>query len=147
LTTDRASPPVETIRQTLAQHDMICLFLDFDGTLLDLAETPDAIAVDGALPDLLARTSAALGGALQVNPHDTRGMALAIQVALTMPLTERIERHAANLAVLRRNDIHSWHERMIGALAATARTAPLAPPAETPVRAAARTRDEAAPVA
>lgn len=70
LTTDRASPPVdaslqvESIRQSLAQHDRICLFLDFDGTLLDLAETPDAIAVDRALPDLLARTSAALGGAL-----------------------------------------------------------------------------------
>lgn len=64
MTTDRASPPVEAIRQTLAQHDRICLFLDFDGTLLDLAETPTAIAVDGALPGLLARTSSALGGAL-----------------------------------------------------------------------------------
>jgi trehalose 6-phosphate phosphatase len=64
LTTDRASPPVEALRQTLAQHDRICLFLDFDGTLLDLAETPTAIAVDGALSELLARTSTALGGAL-----------------------------------------------------------------------------------
>jgi trehalose 6-phosphate phosphatase len=64
LTTDRASPRVEAIRQALAQHDTICLFLDFDGTLLDLAETPHAIAVDGALPGLLARTAAALDGAL-----------------------------------------------------------------------------------
>ena len=85
----------------------------------------------------LAGAARELGGALQVNPHDTRGMALAIQVALTMPLTERLERHAANLAVLKRNDIHAWHERMIGALAATARTEPRAPPAETLVRAAA----------
>jgi len=103
----------------------------------------------------LAGAARELGGALQVNPHDTRGMALAIQVALTMPLHERLERHAANLAVLKRNDIHAWHERMIGALAATARTEPLAPPAEMLVRAAAgsgaeppaRARDVATPVA
>jgi trehalose 6-phosphate synthase len=65
----------------------------------------------------LAGAARELGGALQVNPHDTRGMALAIQVALAMPLSERLERHAANLAVLRRNDIHAWHERMLAALA------------------------------
>lgn len=66
----------------------------------------------------LAGAARELSGALQVNPHDTRGVALAIQVALSMPLTERLERHAANLAVLRRNDIAAWHTRMISALAA-----------------------------
>jgi hypothetical protein len=71
----------------------------------------------------LAGAARELSGALQVNPHDTRGVALAIQVALSMPLTERLERHAANLAVLRRNDIAAWHTRMISALA-TAREAP-----------------------
>ncbi len=67
----------------------------------------------------LAGAARELSGALQVNPHDTRGMALAIQGALTMPLFERLERHATNLAVLRRNDIHAWHERMIRDLAAS----------------------------
>jgi trehalose 6-phosphate phosphatase len=55
--------PVETIAQAL-DPNRTCLFLDFDGTLLDFAETPNAIAVDGELPALLARTAAALDGAL-----------------------------------------------------------------------------------
>lgn len=61
--TASASRAIESIRQTL-EPGRTCLFLDFDGTLLDLAETPDAIAIDAGLPDLLARTSAALDGAL-----------------------------------------------------------------------------------
>ena len=50
---------------------------------------------------------------LLVNPYDTKGIARAIQRALTMPLTERRARHAASLAVLRENDIHRWHTRFI----------------------------------
>ncbi len=64
MTTDRAIALVESIRQALAPGDRICLFLYFDGTLLDLAETPNAIAVDGALPGLLTRVAATLDGAL-----------------------------------------------------------------------------------
>jgi trehalose 6-phosphate phosphatase len=64
LSTDRAGTALEAIRQMLAQGGRPCLFLDFDGTLLELAETPDAIRVDPALPDLLARVQQALGGAL-----------------------------------------------------------------------------------
>ena len=78
----------------------------------------------------LAGAARELSGALLVNPHDTRGMALAIQVALSMPLAERLERHAANLAVLRRNDIAAWHTRMIAALVATRAAAP--PPRAEP---------------
>lgn len=40
------------------------LFLDFDGTLVELAETPDAIRVGPHLPALLRRLSARLGGRL-----------------------------------------------------------------------------------
>ncbi|MCA1494425.1 trehalose-phosphatase [Ensifer sp. NBAIM29] len=40
------------------------LFLDIDGTLLDLAETPDAIAVPPSLPAHLEALSRKLGGAL-----------------------------------------------------------------------------------
>ncbi len=39
-------------------------FLDMDGTLVAIAETPDAIRVDAALLDLLARLHRASGGAL-----------------------------------------------------------------------------------
>jgi len=41
-----------------------CLFLDVDGTLLELADTPGGVAVDAALKPLLARLRAASGGAL-----------------------------------------------------------------------------------
>ncbi len=40
------------------------MFLDVDGTLLSLAEHPDAVVVPEGLPRLLARLKAALGGAL-----------------------------------------------------------------------------------
>jgi trehalose 6-phosphate synthase len=51
-----------------------------------------------------------------VNPYDTKGIARAIQRALTMPLAERRANHAALLATLQENDIHRWHTRFIGAL-------------------------------
>ena len=62
--TDDAGATLEPIRRMLARGERICLFLDFDGTLLDLAETPDAIRVDPSLVGLLARVQDALGGAL-----------------------------------------------------------------------------------
>ena len=39
-------------------------FLDVDGTLIDLAETPDAVHVDAALLELIARLARASGGAV-----------------------------------------------------------------------------------
>ena len=42
------------------------LFLDFDGTLVDIAERPDAIVIDPALPDILSRLQKRLGGAVAV---------------------------------------------------------------------------------
>lgn len=40
------------------------LFLDFDGTLTELAPSPDAISIDPRLQDILLSLEAALGGAL-----------------------------------------------------------------------------------
>lgn len=40
------------------------LFLDIDGTLVELAEHPDAVTVDESLPAVLDEVQAALGGAL-----------------------------------------------------------------------------------
>jgi trehalose 6-phosphate synthase len=56
--------------------------------------------------------------ALLINPYDTKGIARAIQRALTMPLAERRARHTASLATLRENDIHRWHTRFIEELQA-----------------------------
>ena len=41
-----------------------CLFLDVDGTLLDIAPTPDAVRVDPSLPGLLRAAHDALEGAV-----------------------------------------------------------------------------------
>jgi trehalose 6-phosphate synthase len=64
----------------------------------------------------LAGAAQELGAALLVNPHDSRGMAHAIQQALNMPLGERRDRHQSMLAALRQNCIHRWHGRFVGAL-------------------------------
>jgi trehalose 6-phosphate phosphatase len=42
------------------------LFVDFDGTLVEIAETPDAIRMPRALPNLLDRIAARLGGRLAI---------------------------------------------------------------------------------
>jgi trehalose 6-phosphate synthase len=64
----------------------------------------------------LAGAARELTAALLVNPYDMRGVSHAIQAALSMPLPERRERHAAMMQVLRRNDIASWTRRFVEAL-------------------------------
>lgn len=46
--------------------DSAALFLDFDGTLVELAETPDAVRVSPALGPLLDRLRRRLGGRLAI---------------------------------------------------------------------------------
>jgi trehalose 6-phosphate phosphatase len=46
--------------------DHMALFLDFDGTLVEIAPTPDRVVVPPWLPGLLQRLAARLGGALAV---------------------------------------------------------------------------------
>jgi trehalose 6-phosphate synthase len=57
----------------------------------------------------LAGAARELSGALLVNPYDKRGLALALQTALHMPLAERRQRHEQMLGAVRRHDIHSWY--------------------------------------
>lgn len=42
------------------------LFLDFDGTLVDIVSRPDAVVVDPGLPKILSRLQKLLGGALAI---------------------------------------------------------------------------------
>lgn len=44
--------------------NQICLFLDIDGTLIEFADTPDAISVEPMVIDTLQRLKSALDGAL-----------------------------------------------------------------------------------
>ena len=59
------------------------LFLDLDGTLLELAPTPDAVVVPHDLPRLLESLSTELGGAVAI----VTGRALATVDALLAPWT------------------------------------------------------------
>ncbi len=56
------------------------------------------------------------GAALLVNPYDPEGVAIAINRALSMPLSERRQRHEQNYRVLVVNDITHWAERFLEAL-------------------------------
>lgn len=57
-----------------------------------------------------------LGAALIVNPHDTAGLADAIDRALTMPLAERQQRWAACWQVLRDTSALAWGSRFVAVL-------------------------------
>lgn len=58
---DLSSPP--PLSELAARHP-VALFLDFDGTLVDIAETPDGIQVPGDLACRLEALAAHLGGRL-----------------------------------------------------------------------------------
>ena len=59
MVSDLAPPP-------LPDPASVSLFLDFDGTLVDLAPTPDAVVVDDALGLLLGRLATAMPGRVAI---------------------------------------------------------------------------------
>lgn len=61
-TPPRRATEVDPARVIPAPRE-IALFLDVDGTLLHIADTPDAVTIDRATVDLLARAHHATGGA------------------------------------------------------------------------------------
>ncbi|QGZ61487.1 alpha,alpha-trehalose-phosphate synthase (UDP-forming) [Paraburkholderia acidisoli] len=66
---------------------------------------------------IFAGAAAELSGALFVNPHDSAGMAEALQTALGMPLDERKARYHTNMEALRRNDLGVWRDTFLSDLA------------------------------
>ena len=65
-----------------ADLDNWALFLDVDGTLLDIAASPEAVVVPPDLPDMLARLKERLGGALAL----VTGREIAVIDRLLVPL-------------------------------------------------------------
>lgn len=63
-----------------------------------------------------AGASVQLDSALIINPHSSEDMADAIARALTMPLEERKERHAAMLKSVVEEDVRWWSKKFIEAL-------------------------------
>jgi trehalose 6-phosphate synthase len=59
-----------------------------------------------------------LTSALLVNPSDPTDVARAIETAVAMPLTERLERHRSMVSVLHRNSLQTWHVGFVDTLAA-----------------------------
>ncbi|KNC89472.1 alpha,alpha-trehalose-phosphate synthase [Trabulsiella odontotermitis] len=78
-------------------------------------------AQDPANPGVLVLSQFAgaaneLTSALIVNPYDRDDVAAALDRALSMPLAERIARHAEMEKVIKENDIDRWQERFISDL-------------------------------
>ncbi|HSD74367.1 MAG TPA: trehalose-6-phosphate synthase [Steroidobacteraceae bacterium] len=128
--------PIRYLNRNFA-HDVLMSFLRSalvglvtpvrDG--MNLVAKEFVAAQDPADPGVLILSSLAgaareLTSAVLVNPYDTRGIAHAIQLAFTMPLVERRERHQALLEVLRRNDIHAWYGRFLERLDSIANRKP-----------------------
>jgi trehalose 6-phosphate phosphatase len=78
-----------------------CLFLDVDGTLLELADTPDAVTVDDALKELLARVAEALGGAVALVSGRSIGVLDRLFTPLKLPAAglHGLERRTASGAL------------------------------------------------
>ncbi|MET0269201.1 MAG: trehalose-phosphatase [Sphingomonas sp.] len=60
------TPPAPTDEAPPTRVAGVSLFFDFDGTLVDLAPTPDAVVVDAALLDVLARHAARAPGRVAI---------------------------------------------------------------------------------
>lgn len=58
--------PLTTFDHTALEPDNTALFLDFDGTVADLAERPDAVSVPAATREILARLDKSTQGAVAI---------------------------------------------------------------------------------
>lgn len=99
------------------RYSDVCLVTPLrDG--MNLVAKEFVAAQDPANPGVLVLSQFAgaaneLTSALIVNPYDRDDMAAALDRAITMPLAERISRHAEMLKAIRENDIERWQARFI----------------------------------
>ena len=99
------------------RYSDVCLVTPLrDG--MNLVAKEFVAAQDPANPGVLVLSQFAgaaneLTSALIVNPYDRDDMAAAMDRAITMPLAERISRHAEMLEAIRENDIERWQARFI----------------------------------
>ena len=114
--------PMRYIHRTVARKRLPGLYRASRVALVTLRDGMNLVAKeflaaqDAADPGVLvlsrfAGAAEQLKSALLVNPYDTQGTAQAIQRALTMPLEERRQRHAALMAIVRKTDVHWWRTR------------------------------------
>jgi len=102
------------------RYSDVCLVTPLrDG--MNLVAKEFVAAQDPANPGVLVLSQFAgaaneLTSALIVNPYDRDDMAAALDRAITMPLAERIARHAEMLEAIRENDIERWQARFINDL-------------------------------
>ncbi|WP_395391154.1 trehalose-phosphatase [Novosphingobium sp. BL-8A] len=78
----RDLPPPPPLRPARIGEPPLSLFLDFDGTLVEIADHPDAVIVPPTLPGLIARLSDLLDGRLAL----VTGRSIAALEALVGPL-------------------------------------------------------------
>jgi trehalose 6-phosphate phosphatase len=64
--TARAASQRNDVEQLLTSQAPVALYLDIDGTLLDVALTPSTVHVPPELPDILSATSVRLSGAIAI---------------------------------------------------------------------------------
>jgi trehalose 6-phosphate phosphatase len=81
-TTPSTSTDTEEFARPVPPQAPWCLYLDIDGTLLDIAPTPDAVNVDATVLDLLRRLERACDGAIAL----ITGRPIAAVDALFYPL-------------------------------------------------------------
>lgn len=79
----RDLPPPPPLRPARIGEPPPSLFLDFDGTLVEIADHPDAVIVPPTLPDLIARLSDRLDGRLAL----VTGRSIAALETLVGPLS------------------------------------------------------------
>lgn len=61
-----SAAPLSSFDRLALSPAATALFLDFDGTLADIVDTPGAVTVHPAMPDLLARLDRSTGGAVAI---------------------------------------------------------------------------------
>jgi len=120
--------PIRYLNKGIARKPLMGLFRSAAAALvtplrdgMNLVAKEYVAAQDPENPGMVVLSSLAgaareLTDAVIVNPHDRDEIADGIATAINIPLKDRRERHAAMMAILRKNDITAWRTRFVEAL-------------------------------